>query len=61
MTNADQLKQLKLDSGKTWPEIAKITGYSIHTLNAWISPETALKHRVLHDRELESIKLKVNT
>lgn len=61
MTNADQLKQLKLDSGKTWPQISRLTGYSIHTLNAWTAPETAKKHRSLHDRDLERIKSKVKT
>lgn len=59
MTNAQQLYDLMMQHGLTRREAADMISYSLPTINAWLAPATAKKHRPMPDRALESLKLRL--
>ena len=62
MTNRETLKQLKTDFGLTSKQVADIMGRSLHTVISWLNDtKTCKSARLMDDRELDYLRLKLKT
>jgi DNA-binding CsgD family transcriptional regulator len=61
MTNQDKLKTLIAEHGLTKQDIADKSGYSVHTLNAYLYPVTSKAHRRLSDRAYMAISRAIDS
>ncbi len=59
MNNADKLRRLKKEHELTTDDIAEKLGVSAYTVKSWLLHEESEAHRVMKDRDMEFLRIKL--
>ena len=57
MTNQEQLRSIIAHESLSRSALAALMGVSIHTVNAWLLPDTCKAHRDMPDKMLKLLTL----
>ncbi len=59
MSNADELRAIRDENRLTNDDLAKLLGVSLFTIRSWLVHNGAGSHRIMGDRDIDYLRLKL--